>query len=104
LTPLLLSPPVHGDLAGLSLDVEVEAKWGDERRTTRGGFLFTHRGYSGPTILDISDIPVRSAMGSGERADVSVRWVEGDEDGWRSRIINGGSETLLSVLRPLLPL
>lgn len=104
LTPLLCTPPVHGDLAGLSLEVTVEARWREARRVTTGGFLFTHRGYSGPTILDISDLPVRSSLESGEPAQVFVQWVVGDEEGWRKKLIDGGSASLLGLLRADLPI
>ena len=32
-----------------------------------GGFLFTHRGYSGPAVLDVSHVAVRSRMAGGDR-------------------------------------
>jgi predicted Rossmann fold flavoprotein len=62
LTPLTAEPPRHAALAGVSLDVRLEAPLGRGRFTTRGGFLFTHRGYSGPTVLDISHLAVLSRM------------------------------------------
>ena len=49
-----MDPPQFADLAGVSLDVEITARPRSAERTTRGGFLFTHRGYSGPAVLDIS--------------------------------------------------
>jgi len=64
LTPLLASPAVHASLSGLSLDVRIRAKWQGKVRTSEGGFLFTHRGYSGPAVLDISDVVTRAATGS----------------------------------------
>ena len=60
LTPLLASPAVHASLSGLSLDVRIRTKWQGKVRTSEGGFLFTHRGYSGPAVLDISDVVTRA--------------------------------------------
>ena len=37
-----------------------------------GGFLFTHRGYSGPAVLDVSHVCVRSERGP--RAQLRVAW------------------------------
>jgi predicted Rossmann fold flavoprotein len=59
LTPLTCEPPRFGELAGVSLDVSIHAPVAGLR--SRGGFLFTHRGYSGPAILDVSHLAVRSA-------------------------------------------
>lgn len=42
-------------LSGLSLPVVLRARAADGRTTQcRGDFLFTHRGYSGPCVLDVS--------------------------------------------------
>ena len=56
LTPLLAEGHRHAPLSGVSLTVRLRSK--DENRTveTFGGFLFTHRGYSGPSVLDISHV------------------------------------------------
>jgi predicted Rossmann fold flavoprotein len=62
LTPLVADPPVHRHLSGLSLDVRIEARVGGKRVRSEGGFLFTHRGYSGPTVLDLSHLAARSRL------------------------------------------
>ncbi len=62
LTPLLGgSDPAHEHafLAGVSLTVRLRAKVGAKVTETTGGFLFTHRGYSGPAVLDISHVVTR---------------------------------------------
>lgn len=60
LTPLLADPPVHALLSGVSLRVRLRARAGATRSVeTSGGFLFTHRGYSGPSVLDISHVATR---------------------------------------------
>ena len=53
LVPLALAPSLlarYGDLAGVALDVEVSCNGGRFREN----LLFTHRGLSGPAILQIS--------------------------------------------------
>ncbi len=102
LTPLLSRPPVHGDLAGLSLDLHLDARSEGERRSTEGGFLFTHRGYSGPTVLDLSDIPVRAAA-EGRKARLAVRWTDRGEEEWRKLFLDGGRTHLVTILRDHLP-
>ena len=55
LVPLALPPEAlarYGELAGVSLDVAVASRGGDAR--FRESLLFTHRGLSGPAILQIS--------------------------------------------------
>jgi predicted Rossmann fold flavoprotein len=63
LTPLVSQPPVHAALSGVSLEVRLRARAGasfDGKVTeSSGGFLFTHRGYSGPAVLDVSHVAVR---------------------------------------------
>ena len=63
LTPLVTDPPVHAALSGVSLPVRLRARRGRHVAETRGGFLFTHRGYSGPALLDLSHVtPIRYTM------------------------------------------
>jgi predicted flavoprotein YhiN len=71
LTPLLANPPVHATLAGVSLTVTLTSPGSRPRFRTTGGFLFTHRGYSGPAVLDASHLASR------HRAPLHVQWVPG---------------------------
>lgn len=57
LTPLLGTG--HDSLSGVSLYVRLRSKNGKRVTETSGGFLFTHRGYSGPSVLDISHVVTR---------------------------------------------
>jgi predicted Rossmann fold flavoprotein len=82
LTPLLASPAVHAELSGVSLDVRVRARHEGRVTESRGGFLFTHRGYSGPSILDVSHVAVRSRLAGGPRASLRVQWGGLDVDHW----------------------
>ena len=103
LTPLTATPAVHAPLAGVSLEVTLEAPLQKGRFTSTGGFLFTHRGYSGPTVLDVSHLAVR-ARAQGAQQPVLVRWTTLDRDAWDAalRDTTRGS-TVGSVVRRALP-
>ncbi len=98
LTPLTGAPPAFSALAGLSLSVSIEAQSPARSAASTGGFLFTHRGYSGPSVLDISHVAVRS-LGAGAPARLAVRWTSEDEDAWHGALRAGGSRTVAGVLR-----
>jgi predicted Rossmann fold flavoprotein len=82
LTPLLADPAVHAGLSGVSLRVRLRARAGRHVTETSGGFLFTHRGYSGPATLDVSHVAVRSRMADGPPAVIRVQWTTLDARGW----------------------
>jgi predicted Rossmann fold flavoprotein len=89
LTPLT-GPPDHAELAGVSLEVTVRAPGARPRFSTTGGFLFTHRGYSGPTVLDASHLAILSARES-DRQALTVQWSPLDEDGWEDALLGARS-------------
>ena len=60
LTPLTARASPFSGLAGVSLQVRITATDTVRKATATGGFLFTHRGYSGPAVLDVSHVAVRS--------------------------------------------
>jgi predicted Rossmann fold flavoprotein len=103
LTPLTAEPPRHAALAGVSLDVGLEAPLERGRFTTRGGFLFTHRGYSGPAVLDISHLAVLSRMKGGPRQPILVQWTEHDDEAWDRRLREARSGAVASLVRRELP-
>lgn len=103
LTPLTADPPVHGGLAGLSLTVTLSARVDGKRLETTGGFLFTHRGYSGPAVLDLSHLAVRSRMEGGPRRQLLVRWARVEEPEWERRLQERSARAVLTVLRDELP-
>jgi hypothetical protein len=82
LTPLTAQPVVHDELAGISLDVTIRAPGYRPRFLTQGGFLFTHRGYSGPAVLDASHLAHRSRVNGGERQALTVQWTPLDREEW----------------------
>jgi predicted Rossmann fold flavoprotein len=101
LTPLLADPPVHAGLSGISLPVRIRAKWQNRETEAQGGFLFTHRGYSGPSVLDVSHVAVQSLAAGKERAAVRVRWSEHDRDAWLAILDAHGGLVLSAVSRAL---
>ena len=80
LTPLRADPAPFGALAGVSLPVTLTARSTAHSAVAQGGFLFTHHGYSGPAVLDVSHVVVRSGDEGGPRARVSVQWASLDDD------------------------
>jgi predicted Rossmann fold flavoprotein len=102
LTPLLADPPVHAHLAGVSLEVHLSARSAHRERSARGGFLFTHRGYSGPAVLGVSHVAVRSLEDGGERASVQVDWTGEGREAWEARL-QSRRGTVASVLTRHLP-
>lgn len=96
LTPLTLDPPRHASLAGISLDVKLAAPFPKGRFETCGGFLFTHRGYSGPAVLDASHLVVRS------RVPLSISWTSFGPEEWDRRL-REGTGSVAAPLRRSLP-
>jgi predicted Rossmann fold flavoprotein len=102
LTPLTLDPPRYAALAGISRTVTLRAPGPKKTFLTRGGFLFTHRGYSGPAVLDLSHLAVRSRMAGGLLQPIRAQWTELDSDAW-DRLLQEGSGTVIGLLRRHLP-
>lgn len=102
LTPLTAEPPRHAALAGVSLDVTITAPGPGKGFTTRGGFLFTHRGYSGPSVLDVSHLAVRSLLNGGARQPLLVQWTDLDTAAW-DQALREGSGAVAGPLRRHLP-
>jgi predicted Rossmann fold flavoprotein len=104
LTPLTSSSEAHKELAGISLTATVSTPRPDGKGmlTQRGGFLFSHRGYSGPAVLNISHVPVRSTFVGGPRPPVFVSWGDLTAEQWEAAL-QGGRGSPLGVLRRHLP-
>jgi len=105
LTPLTTSSKVHKGLAGVSLPetrISTPRPEGKGSLLYRGGFLFTHRGYSGPAVLNISHVPVRSTFVGGPRPVVSVQWTRLDATDWHEEL-RGGQGPAIAVLRRHIP-
>jgi predicted Rossmann fold flavoprotein len=103
LTPLTDERGAFGELAGISLPVTLTARSAEHSASATGGFLFTHRGYSGPAALNVSHVAVRSREAGGERARVHVRWTPLGEAEWEAALKPQGTRTVLGALRAELP-
>ncbi len=104
LTPLLADPPVHAGLAGVSLTVTLTALVQRRQIQACGGFLFTHRGYSGPAVLDLSHVAVRSRLAGGPRQPIAVQWGDLPAAGWEALLRERSAAGVLGVLRERVPL
>jgi predicted Rossmann fold flavoprotein len=97
LVPLVAEGSPHGSLAGISLRARVEARAGDLQAVDEAGFLFTHRGYSGPSVLNASHVVARA----GGASRVTARFATGVAD-WDAAL-RGGSGSVSSLLSRHLP-
>lgn len=102
LTPLTLDPPRYAGLAGISRTVTLRAPGTKREAETRDGFLFTHRGYSGPAVLDLSHLAVRSRLAGGPLQPFFVQWTEMNSEDW-DRLLRASSGTVTGLLRRHLP-
>ncbi|HYQ95448.1 MAG TPA: NAD(P)/FAD-dependent oxidoreductase, partial [Candidatus Eisenbacteria bacterium] len=82
--------------------VTIEAPGEKRALLTRGGFLFTHKGYSGPSVLDVSHRAVLSRRSGGPRQKLLVRWTVLGPEAW-DRILREEEGTMLGILRARLP-
>jgi predicted Rossmann fold flavoprotein len=100
LVPLTGDSPAHNALAGVSLEAAVTASSAGESVSARGGFLFTHHGWSGPALLDVSRV-VSKALAEGRPFNVAVSF-GGSADEWDAAL-RSGSGSVLGVLKRSLP-
>jgi predicted Rossmann fold flavoprotein len=105
LTPLTSEPPIFGALSGISLAVTLTARSATRSASATGGFLFTHRGYSGPSVLDVSHVAVRSRSDDPDRspARISVRWTALGDEAWTRALTPQGARTVQSAVSAELP-
>jgi len=103
LTPLRAGPSPFSGLAGVSLPVRITASDAVRSATATGGLLFTHQGYSGPAVLDVSHVAVRSLAEGGSRARLSVCWINIGSEDWDALLRADGARSVASVLRRELP-
>lgn len=101
LVPLVAAAGPWRDLAGVSAPARIHAMVAArEVDCHEGGFLFTHRGFSGPVVLDASAW-VTSAR-EGERARLVVQWL-GPSDSWDDELRQSERGSVVGVLRRYLP-
>ena len=102
LTPLTAHPAPFGALSGVSLRVSLAASSGARSATAAGGFLFTHHGYSGPSVLDVSHVAVR-ARGTDAPAKMTVRWTSASDEDIEALLRPQGGRSVLGAMRTLVP-
>src|SRR5687768_1979573 len=81
LTPLVAESDRHAALSGVSLTARLRSKDGGRPIETHGGFLFTHRGYSGPGVLDISHVTAR-----GDSPIIRAQWSALSARAWEEQL------------------
>jgi predicted Rossmann fold flavoprotein len=103
LTPITARRSPFAELSGVSLRVRISARDREAKReaASAGGFLFTHHGYSGPSVLDVSHVVVRAK--SPVSAKLAVQWTELDAAGWEEALGPQGNRTVTGALRAVLP-
>jgi len=94
---------VFARLAGVSLPVTLAVRAGRRAAEATGGFLFTHRGYSGPAVLDISHVAVRSRGEQGPPARILARWTALGDQEWTAALRPIGTRTAGGALRAQMP-
>jgi predicted Rossmann fold flavoprotein len=99
LAPLLAGDARHAALSGVSLEVRLRSKDGSQSIETRGGFLFTHRGYSGPSVLDISHVTARGETASAGKPAIRVQWAAVDDE----ELLAGSGDSVAVILSRHIP-
>ncbi len=104
LTPLVADPNPHAELAGVSRTVTITAPGTRPAFSTTDGFLFTHEGWSGPSVLDASHLAIRGRPDGG-RQELLVRWSPTDAEGWDAALLDADRSraTVRTVLQSELP-
>jgi predicted Rossmann fold flavoprotein len=102
LTPLIAKPAPLAALAGVSLRVNITARAPQLEASADGGFLFTHAGYSGPAVLDVSHVAVRSRQ-MNSPARLTVRWSPLDDKAWEIALKPRGARNILHAVAEHLP-
>jgi len=97
LTPLRSASAEHRALAGVSLPADLRLGAPGRARSS-GGFLFTHGGYSGPSVLDLSHHLVRDPA-----AELRVAWGGISRATWEERLRPAGAETAGGAVARVLP-
>jgi len=101
LTPLTAAPHPQGDLAGVATDVTLSAPGSKPTFSTTGALLVTHRGWSGPAVLDASHHATRSAS-DGRRQEILVDWAGSEGIDWDAKLRDSAG-TVRNVVAARLP-
>ncbi len=103
LTPILAAGSPFATLSGVSLAVTLTARSPERSATATGGFLFTHRGYSGPAALDVSHVLVRAQAPGAAPATLVAQWTTLGDAEWTAALKPSGTRTVTGALRAELP-
>jgi predicted Rossmann fold flavoprotein len=104
LTPVTADNSPFAELSGISLEVALTARDATRTASATGGFLFTHRGYSGPSVLNVSHVVVRSRQDtSPPDATLRVRWTPHDEAAWEALLKPQGTRQVSTAVRNEMP-
>ena len=101
LVPLLTRDSRWHELAGVSLPARLSAmRDGVPIGACTGDLLFTHKGFSGPVVLDVSHHLTRE---TGAKPALLAGWLGDDAETWDARLLTGGARTLQGFARAQLP-
>ena len=90
-------------LSGISLPVTITARSNARAARATGGFLFTHHGYSGPSVLDVSHVAVRSREPGASPAKITVQWTPLKDNDWEEALRARGARTVIAAVGAELP-
>ncbi|MEP6765736.1 MAG: aminoacetone oxidase family FAD-binding enzyme [Gemmatimonadaceae bacterium] len=103
LTPITGNSPAFSSLSGVSMPITITAKSDERASTAYGGFLFTHHGYSGPSVLDVSHVVVRARRENSDSAKLRVQWTSLTDKDWELALQPKGARTVTGALRAEMP-
>ena len=101
-TPADGGPAPHAGLSGVSLAARVRVSGAKGPAPAPRGFLFTHRGYSGPSVLDVSHAATL-AREAGRPQPLLVQWAGLDADAWDAALRAPGAGSVATTVRAHLP-
>lgn len=101
LVPLCCPEAVWTELSGIALPIRLAARLDSDLQEQRSGaLLFTHRGFSGPVILDLSRHVTDPAQ---TQVLLEASWHERDATDWLREFEQAGGKTTAAVLTQALP-
>jgi len=101
LTPLTTGVTRWTSLSGVSLEAHLTAPPETPRYNRRQGLLFTHRGFSGPAVLNMSHVFTRPRTGAPPA--ILSQWCGLAGGDWEREFNEGGRVHLATVVRRHLP-
>jgi predicted Rossmann fold flavoprotein len=101
LVPLYAADARFAELAGITLRVRLRAvRAGRVLEEREDDFLFTHKGFSGPVVLDLSrHVTSRDAGGT----KLLAQWLGARSPDWDASLRSGGKKTVGGLLREAVP-